>query len=180
MEEKIKPRFLAYDSLNSMLEEHYIYQTSLGKLGKRVDLSICVIEDFDFSGIDLSNIFAIGSIFNRCKFRNCDLYGTIFDESKFIGADFSGANLGKANFYQVVAKNACFDNTNCAAEFDESNLSGSTFRNVNFGGASFVDCDLTDAIFDGADLTDISTGGDNKLDNTSWFNIKGQRLLPRL
>ena len=96
MEEKIELRFLNRKQLNSIVES---YQTFEEKLEQRSALSACIVEDFDFSGIDLSNIFAIGSIFIRCKFIDCELYGAIVDESQFINADFRGANLGKANFY---------------------------------------------------------------------------------
>ena len=181
MEEKVEPTLLNRESLCSMLEKQLAYQASEGKLGQRVDLSVYIIEDYDFSGIDLSSIFAIDSTFYRCKFVNCDLYSTIFTKSKFIEVDFTGANLGKTEFCRVKARNACFDNTNCgSAEFDEADLSGTTFRNANLNGASFVDCDLTNAIFDGAKLTWLSTGGNNKWDNTSFLNIEGENPVPGL
>ena len=93
---KIEPKFFTHDELNSIMK---IYQTFEEKLEQRSALSACIVEEFDFSGIDLSSIFAIGSIFIRCKFIDCELYGAIVDESQFINADFRGANLGKANFY---------------------------------------------------------------------------------
>ena len=180
MKKKIELEFLTHTKLNSILEKQSVYQSSEGKIGGLADLSAYIIEDFDFSGIDLSDITAIDSVFTRCKFINCELYGAILSKSKFIDVNFRGASLGKVDFYRVEAKNVCFDNTNCSsAEFDEANLSGATFRNANLGGASFVDCDLRDAVFDGADLTNLSTGGNNKLDNTSWSNVKGQHPVPR-
>lgn len=169
MEEKTELRYLTCHELNTILKT---YQTFEGKHEQSSALSSCSIEDFDFSGIDLSGIFAIGSVFTRCKFVNCDLYGTIFDESKFIDTDFTGANLGKTNFYQVDAKSVCFDSTNCgSAEFDEADLSGATFRNANLGGASFVDCNLTNVVFDGADLKYASIVK-NIEEGTSWKNVK--------
>ena len=171
---KIEPEFFTHDKVNGILET---YQTFEGKHEHNSALSACIVEDFDFSGIELSDILAIGSTFIRCKFIGCDLNTANLSKSKFIAADFSRANLCKANFYRVEAKNACFDRTNCGgAEFDEANLSGATFRNVDFGGASFVDCDLSNAIFDGSDLTYVSAGI-NRLDNTSWLNVKGGRLV---
>lgn len=174
MEEKIEINFLTHAEINAILET---YQTFEGKHEHNSALSACIIEDFDFSGIDLSDIFAIGSTFIRCKFIGCDLNTADLSKSKFTETDFSRANLCKANFYRVEAKNACFDNADCGgAEFDEANLSGATFRNVDFGGASFIDCDLSNAIFDGSNLTYVSAGI-NKLDNTSWLNVKGGRLV---
>lgn len=179
MEGKIELEFLTYDKLKSILEKQSTYHISKGKQGKLADLSASIIEDFNFSKIDLSDIFAIGSVFIRCKFTECEFYTANLSESKFIAADFRGANLHKTEFYRVEAKDACFDSANCSgAEFDEANLTGATFRNANLGGASFVDCDLTNAIFDGARLTRLSTGGSNKWDNTSFLNIEGENPVP--
>ena len=179
MKEKVKLEFLDRAALNFILKQQSIYLASGRKIGESADLSASIIEEFDFSGIDLSSIFAIGSIFIRCKFINCELYGAVLDESQFINANFRGANLGKTNFYQVKAKNVCFDNTNCgSAEFDEADLNSATFRNANLNGASFVDCDLSNAIFDGAKLTNLSTGGANKWNNTSLLNITGENPVP--
>ena len=105
MKEKIEPKFLTHDELNSIVKT---YRTFEGKHEQSSALSACIVEDFEFSGIDLSGVFAIGSTFIRCKFINCDLYSTIFDESKFTNVDFRGANLGKVEFYQVKTK---LDNT---------------------------------------------------------------------
>ena len=95
MEEKIELRFLTRNEINSILES---CQTFEGKLEHRSALSACIVKDFDFSGIDLSSIFAINSTFYRCKFVECDLYSTIFTKSKFIEVNFTGANLGKTEF----------------------------------------------------------------------------------
>ncbi|MBR8828181.1 MAG: pentapeptide repeat-containing protein [Gomphosphaeria aponina SAG 52.96 = DSM 107014] len=174
MEKKIK---LDHNTLNSILEKQCLYHTSEGKLGKLADLSAYIIEEFDFSQMHLSDIIAIGSVFIRCKFINCELYGTIFDESKFITVNFKNSNLGKAQFYGVEAKNACFDDTNCSsAEFDESNLSGATFRNANLRGTSFTDCDLSNAVFDGADLEYASIVNNIEY-GTSWKNVKAINIV---
>lgn len=169
MEKEIKLEFLNHNELDAILKT---YQTFEGKHEQRSALSACIVEDFDFSGIELSDLFAISSIFIRCKFINSNMYGTVFDESKFIDVNFKGANLGQTNFYQVEAINACFDNTNCgSAEFDEANLSGATFRNANLRNSSFTDCDLSNTVFDGADLKYVSVGK-NKEDGTRWQNVK--------
>ena len=176
MEENIEIRFLTHRELNSIMKT---YQTFEGKHEHNSALSACIVENYDFSGIDLSDIFAINSTFVQCKFVGCELYTADLSKSKFIAVDFKNANLHKVEFYRVEAKNACFDDTNCSgAEFARANLSGATFRNANLNGASFVDCDLTNAIFDGAKLTWLSTGGNNKWDNTSFLNIEGENPVP--
>lgn len=173
---EIKLKVLSNEAVRCILEEHERFKASSGKQGRLADLSVYCIEDFDFSGLELSSIKACASVFVRCCFVGCDLSGSCFNDSKFIAANFRNSYLWKAEFYNVEAKDAQFDNVDAgSAEFDQTNLVGATFRGANLRGASIIDCDLTNAIFDGADLENASVVN-NIGSGTSWKNVKGRSV----
>lgn len=173
MSNQLELEFLSHDSWHQILAAHNRYTESGGKEGQIADLSAYEIEDFDFSGLDLSSINARGSVFTRCRFIGCDLYGVNFNDSSLVSSDFRESNLGKVEFYNVDASGACFDNANMgSAEFYQANLRGATFHGTNLRGSSFSDCDLTNAIFNGANL-EYASVTNNKEDRTSWADVKG-------
>lgn len=168
---------LSHDELRRMLAEHERYNVSEGKEGQQADLSGYLVEDFDFSGLDLSDILhARVSVFTRCRFVGCDLYGVSFSGSSAIGADFREAILVKAEFYEADVSGACFDGAKMVrAEFIEANLRGATFRHADLHNSTISKCDLTNAIFDGAEL-EYSALRDNKEEGASWINVKGRSI----
>ena len=172
------PIHLSHEKLYQMLLEHDTYNSSEGKNGELLNLSGYIIENFDFSGRDLSEINARMSIFLECKFICCDLYHSYFNNSSLIKADFRNSTLSKAELNEIDATDACFDSAKISsAEFMDSNLRQATFRHADLYDAIISDCDLTNTIFDDADVTGAAIS-DNQEDNTSWKNVKGRNIKP--
>jgi uncharacterized protein YjbI with pentapeptide repeats len=171
-----EPKPLSNAELQSILESHKLYNESSGKEGQLANLSAYVIEDAEFSGLDLSEVQARGSIFIRCRFVDCLLYRVYFNNSSLISANFRGALLSKAEFFGANASGACFDYAKMnQAEFIEANLRNATFRNAELIGSIISECDLTGAIFDGANIEHAGIA-DNTEDGTSWVNVKGYNV----
>lgn len=174
MSSQIEVEVLTHAALRDILAEHELYKKSEGKQGKQADLGAYIIEDYDFSGLNLSEINARGSVFTRCRFIGCDLYGTYFSDSSLVDTDFSDAMLKKAEFYDADASGACFDGAKLIrAEFIGAKLRAATFRNADLHSATISDCDLTSAVFDGAGL-EYAALRDNTEDGTSWANVRGR------
>lgn len=143
------PKPLSHEALRHILEEHAEYVATQGQQGKEAGLSLYIVEDFDFSGLNLAQVHFYASVFLRCRFVNTDLYYTDFDSAKVPGGDFQGAMLAKSIFYEADLRGACFDGASLtSASFLESDLTGATFRRAEINSTSFTDSDLTDAIFD--------------------------------
>jgi uncharacterized protein YjbI with pentapeptide repeats len=112
------------------------------------DLSLYIISDFDFSGLNLQAIHAYRTIFHRCRFVGTDLYGADFDETSAHGADFQQAILAKAVFSEANLSSANFDNANLIqADFMNCDLRRATFRGADFSGGVVADCNTEGAIF---------------------------------
>lgn len=113
------------------------------------DLSLYIISDFDFSGLNLHGIFAQRTTFHRCRFIGTDLYHSDFDRTVAPGADFRKAILAKTTFYEADLRGANFDNANLVrTNFMDCDLRGATFRNVDFSGGWASDCNLEGAVYD--------------------------------
>ena len=80
------------------------------------------------------------------------------------GADLSGQLLFKANFENMKAEAAHFENSNLFRQnlqgavsphaiFNDANLFAATFRYADFGSARFANADLGQATFDNAEFT---------------------------
>ncbi len=140
---------LSHEALEHMLEEHAKYVATRGRQGKEVGLSLFIVEDYDFSGLDLAQAHFYASAFVRCRFVNTDLYYTDFDSAQAPGGDFQGAMLAKATFYQADLRGACFDGASLtSASFLESDLTGATFLGAELNSTSFTGSDMTDTVFD--------------------------------
>lgn len=132
-----------------MLEGHAQYLATQGKQGEKADLSLYIVEDYDFSGLDLAEVHFYASVFLRCRFVNTALYYTSFDSTQAPGGDFRGALLAKATFYQADLRGACFDGASLtSASIMESDLTGASFRGAELNSTSFTDSDMTDTVFD--------------------------------
>lgn len=150
MSDKVTHERLSNDDLQRIIAEHQRYKATDGKQGRQADLSVYTIEDFDFSGLDLSEIHAQSSIFTRCRFIGCDLYAVDFSNSSLRDADFSNSTLAKASFYEVDARGARFDHAKMSqVEFIKSDLRGASFRDADLSSYIISECDTTDTNFEG-------------------------------
>ncbi len=149
LETHLAPKFLSHEALHFILEEHTVYVATQGKQGKEADLSLYIIEDYDFSNLNLAGVHFYASVFIRCQFVNTDLYYTEFDAAKAPCGNFQGAMLAKASFYEADLSDACFDGAKLtSASFLKSDLMRATFRFAEIDSTSFTDSNLTDAVFD--------------------------------
>lgn len=112
------------------------------------DLSLYIISDFDFSGLNLSGIHAYKTTFHRCRFVSTDLYGADFSHMIAPRADFQQAILAKAVFSEADLSSANFDDANLIqTDFMNCDLRGATFRNADFSGGLVSDCNIEGAVF---------------------------------
>jgi uncharacterized protein YjbI with pentapeptide repeats len=168
---------LDLNELKHILKDHALYNATNGKEGKQADLGSYIIENADFTGINLSSINARGSIFKRCSFVDCDMYGAYFNDSSIIESNFRNAVLIKVEFYGVNVIDTCFDNAKMSkVEFIEAELINTTFCNADLHSATISECVLTNVVFDGADFTGAAVT-ETKEDGTSWINVKGRDLV---
>ncbi len=140
---------LSHEALEHILQEHARYVATQGQQGKEAGLSLYIVEDYDFSGLNLAEVHLYASVFLRCRFVNTDLYYTDFGHTQAPGGDFRGAMLAKATFYQADLRGACFDGASLtSASFLKSDLTGATFLGAALNSTSFSDSDMTDTVFD--------------------------------
>lgn len=128
-----------------MLEAHSRYAATEGQEGQAADLTLRVVEDFDFSGLDLSQINdpVYAAVFLRCRFVGTDFYYTSFRDVSAPGADFREAILPKAEFWGCDLG---------GAHFDRANLLRVNFLGCNLRAASFLGADLNLVSFGGSDV----------------------------
>ena len=112
------------------------------------DLSLYIISDFDFSGLNLQGIHAHRTTFHRCRFVGTDLYGADFDETAARGADFRRATLAKAVFSEADLSGANFNRAILIqTSFMNCDLQRATFRDADFSGGLVSDCNTEGAVF---------------------------------
>jgi uncharacterized protein YjbI with pentapeptide repeats len=158
--------------LLEMANAYHKYNISEGKEGHDIDLAGYLIEDFDFSGLDLTGLNGRISTFVRCKFNGCDLYYSYFNDSEFTDVDFSDAILVKAELCGIQANNTCFDRAKLVrAEFMECKFTDVSFRNADLNSSIISNSDLIRTCFDGADI-EGSAIHDNNEEDTSWGNLR--------
>lgn len=112
------------------------------------DLSLYVVSNFDFSGLNLCGIHAHKTVFHCCRFVGADLFGADLSETVAAGADFQRVILAKSLISGADLRNANFDNANLIqADFFNCDLRGATFRNADFSGGIVSNCNIEGAIF---------------------------------
>jgi uncharacterized protein YjbI with pentapeptide repeats len=141
-----------------------------------------VLENRDFSGLDLSGINLDRYEFHYCRFTDAVFAGASFRDSQFLmclldnvngvesiftgcrmmsvlaagsdfsGCDFSGSDLININFNGIQG---------AATVFDESDLFYSRFIYAALPGASFQDCNLKRVDFTEADLRNVNFSDSN-------------------
>lgn len=123
----------------------------------------------DFSGHDLSGLFAPGSDLSGCRFTGADLSRSYFGKSSFKQADFTHATLDgmsgqdscfdgacfeQARLFGTVGRQssfrgARFEEATVAGDFSAANLSGADLEGANFNGANLAGADLSDVALEG-------------------------------
>ena len=98
------------------------------------NLQVKIYKKQKFLKSDLSK-----SVFNNCKFNQCNFWETKLTNSKFVNAEindsvFSDAKLNNTKFENCLIKN--------------SNFSHSDLRNSDFSKSIFININLRDAIYD--------------------------------
>jgi len=142
---------LSHEGLRAMLEAHSHYVATHGQEGQKANLSLCIVEDFDFNGLDLYEVEEPihASVFVRCRFVGTDFYFTRFQDVSAPGADFQRALFPKAELWDCDLSNANFDDTDLLrVNFFGCNLRGATFRGADLSLVSFSGSDLEGAVFD--------------------------------
>lgn len=113
----------------------------------------------DFSGSDLSGLFAPASDFVRCKFAQANLSDADFKASSFSGSFFKNSNLSGANLTGVIMERTEIGHCDLSgANLHKADLSHMSFWKVNFEGADFTETDLTSSFLD-PDCSFIGTVG---------------------
>ncbi len=142
------PEPIDNDTLQRLVDKDLRYLRENPGASSNLQLSLYIISDFDFSGLNLSGIHAQNTTFHRCRFVGTDFYGADFDGTIALGADFRRAGLAKAVFNEANLSGANFDGANCAsADFMNCDLRGATFLNVDFSGGILSDCNTEGAVF---------------------------------
>jgi len=142
------PEPLDNETLQRMMDEHMCYVHTHHGSGPDIDLSLYIISDFDFSGLNLIGMHAQRTTFHRCRFVGTDLYTADFGYTVAPGADFRGATLAKAVFYEADVSGANFDGANLIqTDFMDCDLRGATFRHADFTGGLVSDCNTEGAVF---------------------------------
>lgn len=146
---RVVPEVLDNETLQRMMDEHTDYTKAHNGEGPDIDLSLYIISDFDFSGLNLRGMHAQRTTFHRCRFVGTDLYTADFGYTVAPGADFRRAVLAKAVFNEAELSGANFDGANLIrTNFMDCDLRGATFRNVDFSGGWASDCNLEGAVYD--------------------------------
>ncbi len=142
------PEPIDNETLQRLVDEDLFYLHTHPGASSKLELSLYIISDFDFSGLKLYGIHAQRTTFHRCRFVGTDFYGADFDGTAAPGADFRGAGLAKAVFNEANLSGANFDGANCAsADFMDCDLRGASFRNADFTGGLVSDCNTEGAVF---------------------------------
>lgn len=143
------PEILDDETIQRMMHEHTKEVDANDGQGTDLDLSLCIISNFDFSGMNLSGIHAYKTVFQECRFVGTDLYTADFSDTIAPGADFRKAVLAKSVFYGANLRGANFDGANLIrAYFKHCDLRGATFRDVDFSSGMISDCQTEGAIYD--------------------------------
>lgn len=162
-------------SLGKMVENHRLWLTGDNSKGAQFYMEDSVLTKADLSGYDLTDAVLVGSSFRQCVMTETDFYYSFLASSRFTEVRMRGVILAKANldytsfkncdiscsntikaaFYQSVADEVDFSNSEMMkASFVSSTLSRTKFINCQLTRASFKNSRLQDVDFSGADLSD--------------------------
>lgn len=112
-------------------------------LGEKIDLSDCLLDGLDLSGMDLHGI-----IFDRSDFRNVKLDGANMSHCTALNAFFGGSSLRGTNL-------------------SHADLTSADFRGCNMSGANICGANMHCSALYRADLTDLVTD-----EHTQYFHMR--------
>jgi uncharacterized protein YjbI with pentapeptide repeats len=144
-------QLLTHEDITQRLTKHNDFRESQGASGKHLDLSHCIIENFCFDELDLSEVAAQGALFKNCSFQKVNWSGGNFDATIAEGCNFNDGTFVKAEFFEAKLAQATFVGANLnRAEFIECDLSAVSFRKAQMRGAIISESQLAGADFEGA------------------------------
>jgi uncharacterized protein YjbI with pentapeptide repeats len=111
--------------------------------------------DSDFTGADLSGVYAPLLEAPGARFDGADLMGANFHGADLAGASFRGADLGGAAFVHADLRGADLSD----ADLTGAHLVGALLDGANLDGATFADTNLLAAVRDPATLTPSQRAG---------------------
>ncbi len=143
--------------LNEILEQQSLWPKTLGKKGKRADLSGADLRGADLRRANLYNAGLFNANLKKANFRKANL-----KESNLIEADLSKSNLSEADLSEAYLCFADLRNANLrSSNLNKSNLSNTYLNYANLSEADlrrvyFVETDLSNANLSGADLREAN------------------------
>lgn len=172
---------ISREELNEILKEHELWSNTIGKEGKRADLSYTNLSSMDLRGVNLKRAILTHAdlVYADLKHANlayadlryADLKCTDSENVDFMSADLkyaklSDANLKRANFKYadsrfVYFKNtdlrhACFTNTALeSADFENAILRYANLKHADLEGVNLKYADISHSNLEGALLKDI-------------------------
>jgi uncharacterized protein YjbI with pentapeptide repeats len=142
-----KREVLGFADVRRILDSHKLYLSTDGSNGDKADFSFSVVEGFDFSGLDLGDVYFQESILIRCCFNNSFLADCHFSRTLVPMTSFEKANLIRADFYRSDMSESTFLGADLTgAQFQKCNLRRVVFTQVIFHGTSILESDLSDAL----------------------------------
>jgi uncharacterized protein YjbI with pentapeptide repeats len=148
------------------------------------------LQNWNFSGKNLSSAMLKWSRLQNADFQNAQLAGASFESSNLTGANFQGANVRDASFATTSQGALTKSQLQSTASYQQKvlgaiDLTGTDMRGVDFSGqqmrgARIVGSALDDASFEGADLSHAvafaNAGSNARRANFRSANLTGANL----
>ena len=118
-----------------------------------------------FSGVDLAEQDARGTVFTDCTFRGVRFNASTYTDAAFINARFSDASFFDVTLDRCKLVGSRFDRCRFGpfvvegGDWSLVGLAGADLRDAEFRNVRMREADLTGAQFDGAILRDTDLGG---------------------
>jgi uncharacterized protein YjbI with pentapeptide repeats len=136
------------DRTQRMVEQHQVWETSLGRSGKQLVAADVDFHGANLAGIQLADAEIPGADFSGALMAGANLSGCNLASAKFSGADLSGAALVKSNLDYADFTDARL----IRANIRRASLIEAILINANLEGADLRGSDLSDADLSGATL----------------------------
>ena len=93
----------------------------------------------DLAGLDFSNKFLNGVIFDGAYLAGCDFSSCLAPHASLVGTNFTGANLSGSQFFHANFDSAILVDANLyEGAFDEASFIGTVWGNNDLRGATFT------------------------------------------
>ena len=128
----------------------------------------------DLRGIDLYNLFFVGTDMSRFRLMNVDLSWSVMVEANFLGVDLDGSNLTHANTRYANFSCASLTGTNLT----EILLHMGDLSNANLTGANLTSAVLSEVDVSSANFQDVKGLTQKQIDETYYVKGHPPRNLP--